>query len=108
MTVKRADDEAYVLGTNLTATGNAVKIRGGMYMFYVSGTVGAATDIRLEILTPSGVWSRLQIYTGSIVSFTASQIPMAQTGIELPPGDVRVAIVGGAATAITSQLVGLG
>jgi hypothetical protein len=107
MTLRRADDEAYVLGIGLTATGNAVKIRGGTYIFYVSGTAGGGTDFRLEILNPAGVWSRVQVFTGSVVSFAAANIPIAQTGIELPPGDVRIAIVGGAGS-INAYLIGLG
>lgn len=107
MTIRRADDEVYVLGTNLTTTGNAVQIRGGTYIFYVSGTPGAATAFSLEILNPSGTWSRIQIFTGSIVTFTAANLPMAQTGIEIPPGNVRIAITG-TATSITAHLIGLG
>jgi len=108
MTLRRADDEVYVLGTALTATGNPVLIKGGSYNFYVAGTVGSALEFRLEIQAPNGTWSRLQIFTGSIVSFSAANIPMAQTGIEIPPGFVRIFIGGGTATSINAWLIGLG
>lgn len=97
-----------MLGTALTATGNAVLVKGGTYNFYVAGTAGAATTFQLEIQAPNGTWSRVQIYTGSIVAFPAANLPMAQTGIEIPPGLVRLAILGGAATSINSWLIGLG
>lgn len=108
MTLRRADDEVYVLGTGLTATGNAVLVKGGTYNFYVVGTAGAATTFQLEIQAPNGAWSRIQIYTGSVVSFSAGNLPMAQTGIEIPPGFVRLVIAGGTATSINSWLIGLG
>lgn len=47
MTIRRADDNVYVLGQGLTATGPAVQIRGGEYLFIVLGSVGA---VRLAIV----------------------------------------------------------
>lgn len=50
MTIRREDDNVYVLGQGLTATGPAVAIRGGEYLFIVSGSVGAATSINAWLL----------------------------------------------------------
>lgn len=108
MTIRRADDNAYSLGTGLTATGNPVAIRGGSYWFQVSGTPGAATAFALEISTPSGGWSRVQVFSGSVVSFPAANLPISQTSVDLPPGLIRLAVIGGAATSITASLIGLG
>lgn len=80
MPIKRSDDNAYSLGTGLTATGQSVSVRGGSYFFSVSGTPGAATDFRLELQTPDGTWSRAQVFSGSVVSFSAANIPISQTG----------------------------
>lgn len=107
MTIRRADGNVYVLGQGLTATGNAVQIRGGEYLFIVSGSVGAATTFRLEQLNPTGVWVTVQVFTASLVSFPAAQIPTPQTGIDLPAGSVRLAIIGGTATSINAWLLGL-
>lgn len=108
MSIRKADDIAYVLGEGLTATGNAVAVKGGEYMFMVNGTAGGGTDFRLEVQAPNGTWSRLQVFTGSVVSFTAANLPISQTGIDLPSCNVRLAVVGGAATSINAYLIGLG
>lgn len=108
MSIRKADDIAYVLGEGLTATGNAVAVKGGEYLFMVNGTAGGGTDFRLEVQAPNGTWSRLQVFTGSVVSFTAANLPISQTGIDLPSCNVRLAIVGGAATSINAYLIGLG
>jgi hypothetical protein len=94
MTIRRADDNAYNLGTGLTATGSAVAVKGGSYWFQVSGTPGAATNFALEISTPSGGWSRVQVFSGSVVSFPAENLPISQTSVDLPPGNVRLAVIG--------------
>lgn len=108
MTIRRADDNLYALGTGLTATGASVAVRGGDYLFVVAGNIGAASAVALEVQAPDGTWSKIQVFTGSVVSFPAAQIPTSQTGIELPPCNVRAAIAGGAATSISVWLVGLG
>lgn len=108
MSIRKADDIAYVLGEGLTATGNAVAVKGGEYLFMVNGTAGGGTDFRLEVQAPNGTWSRLQVFTGSVVSFTAANLPISQTGIDLPSCNVRLAVVGGAATSINAYLIGLG
>lgn len=107
MTIRRADDNVYVLGTGLTGTGAAVPIKGGTYIFMVSGTAGGGTNFTLEIQNPAGVWSRVQVFTGSIVTFAAAVIPIGQTGVELPAGNARIAI-SGTATSIDAYLIGLG
>jgi hypothetical protein len=108
MTVRRADDNLYTLGTGLTATGPAVAIRGGEYQFFLSGTPGSATTFQLETLSPSGNWSRVQVFSGSVLAFTAANLPIAQTGVDLPACNVRLAIIGGTATSISASLIGLG
>lgn len=107
MTLRRADDNVYTLGTALTATGNAVAIKGGTYIFMVSGTAGGGTSFSLELQSPNGTWSKVQVFTGSVVAFPAAQLPTSQTGVELPAGNVRCGIAG-AATSIDAYLVGLG
>ncbi|CAB5144863.1 hypothetical protein UFOVP147_36 [uncultured Caudovirales phage] len=104
MTIRRADDNAYTLLSNGTATGSAVAVRGGEYIFMAEGTVAGAT-IALQVQSPNGTWSPVLIFAGSAVSFTA--LPNAQTGIDLPAGNVRVAITG-TPTGVYAYLVGLG
>jgi hypothetical protein len=107
MSIRKADDIAYVLGEALTGTGNSVAVKGGEYLFMVNGTAGGGTDFRLEVQAPNGTWSRLQVFTGSVVSFTAANLPISQTGIDLPSCNVRI-FIAGAATSINAYLVGLG
>lgn len=108
MSIRRADDNVYNLGTNLTATGQPVNIRGGEYQFSVSGTPGTATTFQLEMLSPSGLWNRVQVFSGSVLAFTAANLPIAQTGVDLPACNVRLGIIGGTATSINATLIGLG
>lgn len=108
MSVRRADDTRYVLGEALTATGDPVAIGGGQYMFFVEGTAGSATSVRLEIQSPNGTWSRIAFPGNNIFSILVAEMPLAKTAVDLPAGDVRLAIIGGAATSINGYLVGLG
>ena len=108
MTIRRADDNVYTLGTGLTATGTAVPVKGGEYLFMVEGTAGAATAFGLEVQSPAGPWTKVQVFTGSLLSFTAANLPIGQTGVDLPACNARVVITGGAATSINAYLVGLG
>lgn len=108
MAIRRADDNVYTLGTGLTATGNSVAVKGGEYLFMVVGTAGGGTDFRLEVQAPDGTWARIQVFTGSVLSFTAANLPISQTGVDLPACNVRLAVVGGAATGISAWLIGLG
>lgn len=105
MSVRRADDRNYTLLNNGSATGSGVVINGGEYMFLAEGTVGGAT-LSLQVLTLNGTWSPVLIFAGSAVSFTT--LPNAQTGIQLPAGQVRVAVIGGTPSALFVYLVGIG
>lgn len=105
MSVRRADDNAYTLATNASATGSAVAIMGGEYQFLAEGTVGASA-ISLQMQSPNGTWADVQVFAASAVKFTT--LPNAQTGIDLPAGNVRMAATGGAPSALYASLVGLG
>lgn len=106
MPVRRSDDTSYSLARSASATGSAVAIRGGNYMFTADGTVGGAT-ISLQIQLPSSsTWTDVQVFSASAVKTTA--LPYAQTGIELPSGNVRMAVTGGAPSGLSADLVGLG
>lgn len=105
MPIRRADDSAYTLGTNLSATGSAVAVRGGEYLLMVEGTPGGAT-INLQVQSPGGTWSPINVYSGSVVQ--ATTLPYSQTGIMLPACNVRIALTGGTPSGINAYLVGLG
>lgn len=104
MPLRRADDITYTLGTNLSAPGNSVTIRGGEYMFFADGTAGGGT-IALEAQSPNGTWTVVQVFTGSLVRFTT--LPGNQSGISLPSCNVRVNVSGGG-TSVNAFLVGCG
>lgn len=105
MPIRRADDSAYTLGSNISATGSSVAIKGGEYMFTSEGTAGGST-ISLQFQSLNGAWSDVSIFSGSLVKSTA--LPYFQTGITLPAGNVRVACTGGTPSAIYAYLVGEG
>jgi len=105
MPTNRCDSLAYTLASNLSATGTAVQIPGGEYMFLVEGTPSGAT-ISLQIQSPNGTWADVQVFTGAVVKFTA--LPGNQTGIDLPAGNVRMAATGGTPTGLYAYLIGLG
>jgi len=105
MPIRRADDNQYVLASNLSATGSAVAVKGGEYHFMVEGTVSGAT-ISLQIQTPNGTWSPIAIFSGSVVSTTT--LPYSQACIALPAGNVRMAVTGGSPSALYAYLVGVG
>lgn len=104
MPIRRADDNSYTLLTNGTATGSAVAIRGGEYMFQVDGTPAGAT-IQLQVQLPTGTWSQVLVFANSLVQFTV--LPNSQTGIDLPAGNVRV-FISGTPTGVYAYLIGLG
>lgn len=104
MPIRRADDTSYTLLSNGTATGAAVAVKGGEYIFMAEGTVAGAT-IALQLQSPNGAWSPVLIFAGSAVSFTA--LPNAQTGVDLPAGNVRV-FISGSPTGVYAYLIGLG
>lgn len=106
MTVRRADDNQYTLGTGLSASGSGVLIKGGEYCFFASGTVGGST-ISLQALSPDGTsWADVQVFSASAVKSTT--LPFVQTQVDLPAGQVRVACTGGTPSGINAYLVGLG
>ncbi len=103
--MRRSDDNRYTLLSNGSATGAAVNIRGGEYQFSADGTPGGAT-ISLQVQTPNGTWSTVSVFANTPVQATA--LPYDQTSIDLPAGNVRCAINGGAPSGINASLVGLG
>lgn len=105
MAARRADDNAYTLASAASATGSAVAIRGGEYI-YTAEFAGTAT-VALQIQSPNGTWLTVNVFNASPVSFSASG---AQTAIDLPAGNVRVAVATGSVTAssLYAYLVGLG
>lgn len=105
MTVRRADDVQYTLLSNASATGSAVAIKGGEYIFTVEGTAGGTTA-SLQIQTPNGTWTDVTVFAGSGVKSTT--LPYSQTLIDLPSGNVRCALTGGTPAAIYAYLIGLG
>lgn len=105
MPIRRGDDASYALLENGSASGNAVPVKGGEYIVYFNGTIGGAT-VSLQSKSPNGVWSDVEVFTGQKVSYTT--LPRSQTGVDLPAGDVRVAITGGSPSGIYAYLVGLG
>lgn len=105
MPIRRGDDTSYTLLAAGSATGAAVPIRGGEYHFQTDGTVGGSA-ISLQVQSPSGVWSDVQIFAASVVKFTT--LPGNQTGIVLPACNVRCACTGGTPSGINAYLIGLG
>ena len=105
MTTRRADDKQYTLLSSGSATGSAVAINGGEYIVYFDGTIGGST-VSLQVQSPSGTWIDVDVFTGSTVKYTS--LPRAQTGIDLPAGNVRCALTGGTPSGINAYLVGLG
>jgi hypothetical protein len=105
MSVRRCDDQVYTLLSGGSATGSAVAIKGGEYHFLVDGTVGGST-VSLQVQTPGGQWSDVQIYTSAVVKFTT--LPANQSGIDLPACNVRCACTGGTPSGVNASLVGLG
>ncbi len=105
MPVRRCDSDRYTLASNLSATGPSVMIPGGEYQFSVEGVVNGST-ISLQIQSRNGTWGDVTVYSGSVVKSAA--LPYSQTGIDLPSGNVRMAVTGGAPSGLFASLVGLG
>lgn len=105
MANRRADDVSYALLENGSATGSAVPVKGGEYIVYFNGTISGAT-VSLQSKSPNGVWADVEVFTGQKVSYTT--LPRSQTGIDLPAGDVRIAVTGGTPSGLYCYLVGLG
>ena len=105
MTVRRADDVQYTLLSNASATGSAVPIKGGEYIFTAEGTAGGTTA-SLQIQSPNGTWTDVTVFSGSGVK--SATLPYSQTLIDLPACNVRCALTGGTPAAIYAYLIGLG
>lgn len=105
MPIRRADDQSYTLLAAGSATGSAVAVKGGEYMVFFDGTISGST-VSLQVQSPSGQWIDVDVFTGSTVKYTA--LPRAQTGIDLPAGNVRCALTGGTPSGINAYLIGLG
>lgn len=105
MSLRRADDNAYTLATAASATGSAVAIRGGEYIFSAEFT-GTAT-VALQVQSPNGTWLTVNVFSASPVSLSASGM---QTAVDLPAGNVRAAVTTGSvgASSLYAYLVGLG
>ena len=105
MSVRRADDQAYTLATNVAATSSSVAIKGGEYHWYVEGVSGGST-LSLQVQSPNGAWSDVIIFANSAVKTTV--LPYNQSQIDLPACNVRMAATGGIPSALYSYLIGLG
>jgi hypothetical protein len=105
MPARRADDSIYALLVNGSATGSAVSIKGGEYTVFFDGSLSGAT-VSLQVQSPSGQWVDVSVFTNNVVKYT--NLPASQTGIDLPAGDVRCALIGGAPSGVNAHLVGLG
>ncbi len=105
MPIRRGDDRQYTLLSNGSATGSAVQIPGGEYIFMADGTPAGATAA-LQVQMPNGNWATVTVFTNSPVQSTT--LPYSQTGIDLPAGNVRIALTGGSPTGVYSYLIGLG
>lgn len=102
----RADSTVYPLAANASANGAGVAIRGGLYMFLASGTVGGST-ISLQVQLPDGSWCDVGAEGGlSIVKATA--LPYTATPVYLPACTVRMAATGGTPSALNATLAGIG
>ena len=99
------DDNNYSLASSASATGAAVAIQGGTYVFVASGTVGGAT-ISLQAQMPDGFWCDVSVYNSTVAKTTA--LPFVLTGIQLPAGNVRAVVTGGAGVSLNASLVGIG
>lgn len=106
MTVRRSDDNQYSLASAASATGSDVQIKGGQYMFMVSGTVGGST-ISLQIKLPDGSYSDVKSLNGNVLISTTA-LPYAVSAVDLPAGVARVAMSGGTPSNVNAYLVGLG
>jgi hypothetical protein len=98
--------QSYTLLTNASSTGQGVSnVRGGDYVWRVSGTFGGAT-VTLQTLDLDGTtWVpvRNQANTADVTLTTAGSV-----GVGIGQGStVRVAITGGTGVSLNSTLAGL-
>lgn len=102
----RADQGNYTLLSNGVATGAAVEVLGGMYIFTAEGTPAGAT-VALQMQTSNGTWVNVNA-VGASSPISATVLPFMATQIYLPPCQVRVAITGGPPTGVYAYLCGVG
>ena len=102
---RRADDSAYTLLSNGSASGSGVPVKGGEYIVYFDGTLSGAT-VSLQTQAPNGTWMDVEVYTANPVRYTST--PRSQTGIDLPACNVRCALTGGSPSGVYAYLIGLG
>jgi hypothetical protein len=105
MPVSRYDSLKYTLAAGLSATGPTVAIPGGEYDFFAEGTAGGSA-ISLQMQSPNGTWIDVSVFSGAVVK--SLTLPFAQSGIDLPAGNVRMAATGGAPSGLNASLCGLG
>ena len=104
MPIRRADDRLVVLGTGLSGTGPAVGIPGGEYTLLVDTSSHNGT-ISLQLQSPSGAWIEVQAFGLPVRTTVAT---MAQAGLSLPAGQVRIAFAGTVLSNLNAFLVGAG
>jgi hypothetical protein len=102
----RADQGSYTLLSNGAATGAAVQIFGGMYIFTAEGTPAGAT-VALQMQTANGTWLNVNA-VGASSPISATVLPFMATQIYLPPCFVRVALTGGSPSAVFAYICGVG
>jgi hypothetical protein len=102
--MRRCDDQAYTL-SGISGTTAIGPVRGGRYLLNVSGTLGGAT-VTLDYLGDGTNYTTVTDATSNTkLSFTAA---VAYSGVDLPAGQYRIGITGGAGVAANVSLVGLG
>lgn len=85
-----------ILLTNASATGSAVAIKGGTYVWGCEGTFGGTTAT-LQLACSNGSFVNFPNATLSANGFVVVQLPVN--------GSVRVALTGGTPSAMFSNLV---
>lgn len=81
--------------SNAAATGSAQGWKGGRGVFTLAGTVGGAT-ITLQYLGPDGA-----TWLTAAAATTLTAVGVAS--FELPPGQIRAAVTGGAPSGLYAQ-----
>lgn len=106
--MSRADQNAYQLCSAQGAgASSGVNVLGGIYMLYLTGTVGTGA-ISLQMLAPDGsTWCPIQAIAGSSPVQTTT-LPFGATQIYLPPGQVRINVAAGGSPSVNGWLVGVG
>ncbi len=104
MPIRRADDRMVALGTGLSGTGPGVNIPGGEYTLLMDAAAVSGT-ISLQLQSPSGAWIDVQAFGLPVRTTGAS---MAQAGLSLPAGQVRIAFAGTVLNNLNAFLVGAG